>query len=121
MATLLREPRMIEPVKDDDVPPPRYWLEPPEVRAEIEGWLGERGLKIAEYDPCPYPLQDGFDGLEVDWPCGPDEVIRINAPFHRSDELRGRGLGAWLRKAKLEAAKGRGSRCTFRSYLRRTI
>jgi phage N-6-adenine-methyltransferase len=107
MATLLRETRTIEPVNDDDVPPPRYWLEPPEVRAEIEGWLGERGLKIAEYDPCPYPLQDGFDGLEVDWPCGPDEVIRINAPFHRSDELRGRGLGAWLRKAKLEAAKGK--------------
>ena len=109
MATLLREPRVIEPVhKDDDGVPPQYWIIPPSLRAEIERWLHARGLRIAAFDPCPFPLREGFDSLSMDdWPCEPDEVILPNPPFHRQDELHGRGLAAWVKKCRMEAAKGK--------------
>ena len=99
MATLLREPRVIEPVhKDDDGVPPQYWIIPPSLRAEIERWLHARGLRIAAFDPCPFPLREGFDSLSMDdWPCEPDEVILPNPPFHRQDELHGRGLAVWVK------------------------
>ena len=105
--SLMREPRGVEPNDPNNDVPPQYWLEPPEVRAEIEGWLSERGLKIAEFDPCPFPRPPNFDGLTMDWPCEPGECILFNAPFHKSDELHGRGLGEWVKKAKIEAAKGK--------------
>ena len=31
----------------------------------------------------------------------------MNPPFHRQDELHGRGLAAWVKKVKEEAAKGK--------------
>ncbi len=108
-AMLLREPRVVESLSNnDDAPPLQFWLAPPEQIAEIEGYLRERGLRIAAFDPCPHPLPEGFDSLSMkDWPCEPDEVILVNAPFNRQDEVHGRGLGAWVLKAKSEAAKGK--------------
>lgn len=40
-------------------------------------------IKLSEWDPCPYPLPDGFDGLQVDWSQHVDEkeYVFVNPPF----------------------------------------
>ena len=75
----------------------RYWLTPPEKREEWESEFGP-----FDFDPCPHPCPEGFDGLsDADWP---GESIYGNIPFCASDEINGRGPTAWARKAILNVA-----------------
>jgi hypothetical protein len=76
----------------------RYWLTPPEMYARLHEEFG------FDFDPCPYPRPDGYDGLDVDW----GRMNYVNPPFRRTD---GNTVGptAFVRKAIAEQAQGRSS------------
>jgi hypothetical protein len=75
-----------------------YWLTPPDLYASLH----------AEYqftfDPCPWPLPAGFDGLTCDW----GSSSYVNPPFGSiMHEGRKKGPTAWVRKAIAEYRKGK--------------
>ena len=78
----------------------RYWRTPPELYAKLNAEFGP-----FDFDPCPYPRPDGFDGLTV--PCG--RMSYVNPPFHQRDGINGKGPTAFVHKAIAEAKEGRGS------------
>lgn len=69
----------------------RYWLTPEPLMAEIEAEHGPL------FDPCPYPLPAGWNGLTMPWP--QDRVAYVNPPFKRDDGLFGAGPGSFAAKA----------------------
>lgn len=75
-----------------------YWLTPPELYAELDAEFG------FTFDPCPYPLPDGFDGLTCEW----GSSNYVNPPFgsivHQGKK---KGPTAWVRKAIEEWRKGK--------------
>lgn len=75
-----------------------YWLTPPELLAAIKD-------KFAiDFDPCPYPLPEGFDGLTCEW----GQSSYVNPPFGSiMHEGKRKGMTAWVRKALAEHAKGK--------------
>ncbi len=74
-----------------------YWLTPPELMKD----LGSE-FKF-DFDPCPYPLPDGFDGLTCDW----GKSSYVNPPFGSIiHEGKKKGPTAWARKAIKEYQKG---------------
>ena len=81
-----------------------YWLTPPELYAELDAEFH------FDFDPCPYPLPDGFDGLTCEW----GKRNYVNPPFgsimHKGPDdkkPKKKGPTAWMRKAILEASKGK--------------
>jgi hypothetical protein len=75
-----------------------YWLTPPQLLAQLNAEFS------FDFDPCPYPLPDGFDGLTCHW--GGSNYV--NPPFGSIlHEGRMRGPTAWARKAIAENAKGK--------------
>ena len=75
-----------------------YWLTPPELYAELE-----KEFKF-DFDPCPYPLPEGFDGLTSEW----GSSSYVNPPFGSiMHEGKKKGPTAWARKAIAEARKGK--------------
>ncbi|MDE2098110.1 MAG: hypothetical protein KGL39_12725 [Patescibacteria group bacterium] len=75
-----------------------YWLTPPELYAELD-----RQMHF-DFDPCPYPLPEGFDGLTCEW----GRSNYVNPPFGSIvHEGKKKGMTAWVRKAIAEAAKGK--------------
>jgi len=66
-----------------------YWLTPPDLMAKLQAEFG------FDFDPCPYPLPDGFDGLTAEW----GSSNYVNPPF--------KGPTAWVRKAIAESQKGK--------------
>jgi len=66
-----------------------YWLTPPELLAELN-----KEFKF-DFDACPFPRMDGFDGLICDW----GSSTYVNPPFA--------GPTAWVRKAIAESEKGK--------------
>ena len=73
-----------------------YWLTPPELLEELN-----KEFKF-DFDPCPFPKPDDFDGLEVDW----KNSNYVNPPFgsimHKGKK---KGATAWVRKAIAENEK----------------
>jgi hypothetical protein len=78
----------------------RFWLTPADVEAKIKQEFGKY------WDACPYPLPAGHDALAMDWP-EDEDVIYVNAPFTKKDELHGRGLIDFARRGIAEHKKGR--------------
>ena len=81
-----------------------YWLTPPKLYAELDA---EHNF---DFDPCPYPLPDGFDGLTCEW----GKSSYVNPPFgsimHQGPndkKPKKKGPTAWARKAMEEQAKGK--------------
>jgi hypothetical protein len=75
-----------------------YWLTPPDVYARLDAEFH------FDFDPCPYPLPDGFDGLTCEW--GGSNYV--NPPFGSIiHEGRVKGPTAWVRKAIAEHRKGK--------------
>jgi len=75
-----------------------YWLTPPELKANIYKEFG------VTFDPCPYPLPEGFDGLTCEW----GQVSYVNPPFGSIiHEGKKKGMTAWVRKAIIEWQKGK--------------
>lgn len=75
-----------------------YWLSPPALLAEVETEFGKF------FDPCPFPLPEGFDGLTCEW----GAVNYVNPPFgYIIHQGRKKGPTAWVRKAIEEWKKGK--------------
>lgn len=74
-----------------------YWLTPPEL---FNNLCKEFNF---DFDPCPYPKPESFDGLSCDW--GASNYV--NPPFgvviHNGKK---KGATAWIRKAIQEHQKG---------------
>lgn len=66
-----------------------YWLTPPELMEALQKEFN------FDFDPCPYPQPEGFDGLTLEW----GQSNYVNPPFS--------GPTAWVRKAIEENKKGK--------------
>ncbi|HXI49982.1 MAG TPA: hypothetical protein VNH84_00690 [Candidatus Saccharimonadales bacterium] len=75
-----------------------YWLTPPGLYAALHAEFS------FTFDPCPWPLPDGFDGLTCAW----GSCSYVNPPFgsiiHQGKK---KGPTAWVRKAIAEARQGK--------------
>ena len=75
-----------------------YWLTPPELYKVLND-----EFKF-DFDPCPYPKPEDFDGLDADW----GQSSYVNPPFgsimHKGKK---KGVTAWVRKALGENEKGK--------------
>lgn len=75
-----------------------YWLTPPDLYAALDAEFG------FDFDPCPYPLPEGFDGLTCEW----GRSSYVNPPFGSiMHQGRKKGPTAWVRKAIEEHRKGK--------------
>ena len=75
-----------------------YWLTPPDLMAQMQGEFN------FDFDPCPYPKPDDFDGLTCEW----GKSSYVNPPFGSiMHEGKKKGPTAWVRKAIAEQEKGK--------------
>lgn len=75
-----------------------YWLTPKDLYAQLDAEFG------FDFDPAPYPLPEGFDGLTAEW----GKSNYVNPPFGAIlHEGKRKGATAWVRKAIAENAKGK--------------
>lgn len=75
-----------------------YWLTPPDMLASLNAEFA------FDFDPCPFPLPEGFDGLTCEW----GSSNYVNPPFGSIvHEGRKKGPTAWVRKALAEREKGK--------------
>lgn len=66
-----------------------YWLTPPELYKQLDNEFH------FDFDPCPYPRPELFDGLTANW----GKSNYVNPPF--------KGPTAWVRKAIAESQMGK--------------
>lgn len=75
-----------------------YWLTPPEIMDTLQEEFN------FDFDPCPFPKPDNFDGLGTEW----GKSNYVNPPFgsiiHNGKK---KGPTAWARKAVEEYNKGK--------------
>src|SRR3990167_6832551 len=75
-----------------------YWLTPPALMRELQSEFA------FDFDPCPFPKPEGFDGLACEW----GTSSYVNPPFgsiiHNGKK---KGPTAWARKALAEHRKGK--------------
>jgi len=75
-----------------------YWLTPPTLMSDLHAEFA------FDFDPCPFPKPDDFDGLTCEW----GESNYVNPPFgsivHQGKK---KGMTAWVRKAIEENKKGK--------------
>lgn len=75
-----------------------YWLTPPNVYGPLNARFR------FTYDPCPFPLPPGRDGLTEPW----GDSNYVNPPFGSIiHEGKKKGPTAWARKAIAEAKQGK--------------
>lgn len=75
-----------------------YWLTPPDLMATLQQEFN------FDFDPCPYPKPDDFDGLTCDW----GQSNYVNPPFGSIiHEGKKKGPTAWAKKAIEEYKKGK--------------
>lgn len=75
-----------------------YWLTPPDLYAQLDAEFN------FDFDPCPYPKPDNFNGLTCEW----GKSSYVNPPFGSViSEGRKRGITAWVRKSIEESKKGK--------------
>jgi hypothetical protein len=75
-----------------------YWLTPPALMKKIKEEFS------IDFDPCPYPKSDNFDGLTEEW----GKSSYVNPPFGSIiHEGKKKGPTAWMRKAIKEYEKGK--------------
>uniref|UniRef100_A0A6H1ZRI1 Putative methyltransferase n=1 Tax=viral metagenome TaxID=1070528 RepID=A0A6H1ZRI1_9ZZZZ len=76
-----------------------YWLTPPEL-------LKQLNIEFHfDFDPCPFPKPENFDGLTAEW----GKSNYVNPPFgsYRDENGKKRGPTAWAKKAIKEFKKGK--------------
>ena len=81
-----------------------YWKTPPDLMIQLEDEFN------FDFDPCPHPRPDGFDGLEVAW----GRSNWVNPPFVG-------GVMRWVRRAFAEQELGNGSVLILPCFLARAI
>lgn len=75
-----------------------YWLTPPELYEKLNAEFQ------FDFDPCPFPKPDDFDGLTCEW----GQSNYVNPPFGSIiHQGRKKGPTAWVRKCIEEWQKGK--------------
>ena len=75
-----------------------YWLTPKDIYDKLDAEFH------FDFDPCPYALLDGFDGLKCEW----GQSNYVNPPFGCiMHDGKKKGATAWVRKAIEENNKGK--------------
>lgn len=75
-----------------------YWLTPPDLMESLNKEFN------FDFDPCPYPLPEGFDGLTNEW----GQSSYCNPPFQSIiHQGKKKGPTAWARKAIAEHQQGK--------------
>lgn len=75
-----------------------YWLTPKEMMDLLQEEFG------FDFDPCPYPRPEGFNGLTTEW----GHSNYVNPPFGSyMEDGKKKGPTAWARKAIEEYRKGK--------------
>lgn len=75
-----------------------YWLTPPDLMESMQKEFN------FDFDPCPFPKPDDFDGLTCEW----GQSNYVNPPFGSIiHEGKKKGPTAWMRKAIEEQKKGK--------------
>jgi hypothetical protein len=82
----------------------RYWKTPPDLMTKLQEKYN------FDFDPCPYPRPEGFDGLQISW----GRRNWVNPPFTG-------GVMSWVRKAIAEREKGNMSVIILPIYQVRAI
>ena len=84
--------------KGNKVDGKHYWLTPNDVMKELNDEFN------FDFDPCPYPKPDDFDGLTNEW----GKSNYVNPPFGSIiHEGKKKGPTAWVRKSIAENEKGK--------------
>lgn len=81
-----------------------YWVTPPDLMKTLS-----KRFRF-DFDPCPFPCPDGFDGLAVSW----GKMNWVNPPFTG-------GVMKWIRKAISERKQGNSSVILVPLYQNRAI
>ena len=82
-----------------------YWLTPTEVMQPLQEEFA------FDFDPCPFPKPEDFDGLTCEW----GKSNYVNPPFGSVMHLgKKKGPTAWARKAIAENQKGKGVVLVYR-------
>jgi hypothetical protein len=77
-----------------------YWLTPPDLMKQLQAEFN------FDFDPCPYPKPDNFDGLRCEW----GQRNYVNPPFGSYTcvvDGKKKGPTAWARKCIEEYKKGK--------------
>ncbi len=84
--------------KGNSVDGKHYWLTPDKLMKELNDEFN------FDFDPCPYPKPEDFDGLTNEW----GKSSYVNPPFGSIiHEGKKKGATAWVRKAIKENEKGK--------------
>jgi hypothetical protein len=75
-----------------------YWLTPADMYAALDAEFH------FDFDPCPFPLPDGFDGLTCEWGKSSYANIPFGSIVHNGKK---KGPTAWMRKGIAESKKGK--------------
>lgn len=75
-----------------------YWLTPPDLMASLNAEFA------FDFDACPHPKPDDFDGLHCEWGRSTYANIPFGSIIH---EGKRKGPTAWMRKAIEESKKGK--------------
>lgn len=76
-----------------------YWLTPPDLMKELQSEFQ------FDFDACPYPKPEGFDGLVGEW----GSCTYVNPPFGSVITDSGKKVGptGWVRKAIEQSERGK--------------
>ena len=98
MVKVIKDPKKNKFHKGNPKDGKHYWLTPKDLMKELNDEFN------FDFDPCPYPKPENFDGLTNEW----GKSSYVNPPFGSIiHEGKKKGATAWVRKAIKENEKGK--------------
>ena len=98
MVKVIKDPKKNKFHKGNPKDGKHYWLTPKDLMKELNDEFN------FDFDPCPYPKPEDFDGLTNEW----GKSSYVNPPFGSIiHEGKKKGATAWVRKAIKENEKGK--------------
>jgi len=98
MVKVIKDPKKNKFHKGNPKDGKHYWLTPNDLMKELNDEFN------FDFDPCPYPKPDDFDGLTNEW----GKSNYVNPPFGSIiHEGKKKGATAWVRKSIAENEKGK--------------